>query len=68
MPQRARAWQLHHMWCRPCPRRCMPETLQVVVVVNKVDRPAARPDWVVDQTFELFLDLGATDEQCGKGS
>jgi GTP-binding protein len=37
---------------------------QVVVVVNKIDRPAARPDWVVDSTFELFMDLGATDEQC----
>lgn len=33
--------------------------------MNKVDRPAARPDWVIDQTFELFCDLGATDEQCG---
>jgi GTP-binding protein len=37
---------------------------KVVVVVNKIDRPAARPDWVVDSTFELFMDLGATDEQC----
>lgn len=45
----------------------LPPTWQVVVVVNKVDRPAARCDWVVDQTFELFLDLGATDEQCGEG-
>jgi GTP-binding protein len=36
----------------------------VVVVVNKIDRPAARPEWVVDSTFELFMDLGATDEQC----
>ena len=35
-------------------------------MVNKVDRPAARSDWVVDQTFELFLDLGASDEQCGE--
>ena len=34
-----------------------------LVVVNKVDRPGARPDWVVDQTFELFDKLGATDEQ-----
>jgi GTP-binding protein len=38
--------------------------LQVVVVVNKIDRDAARPDWVIDRTFELFMDLGATDEQC----
>ncbi len=37
---------------------------KVVVVVNKIDRPSARPDWVVDHTFELFMDLGATDEQC----
>jgi len=37
---------------------------KVVVVVNKIDRAAARPDWVVDSTFELFMDLGATDEQC----
>jgi predicted membrane GTPase involved in stress response len=37
---------------------------QVVVVVNKIDRPAARPEWVVDSTFELFMDLGASDEQC----
>ncbi|MBD8527587.1 translational GTPase TypA [Pseudomarimonas arenosa] len=34
-----------------------------IVVVNKVDRPGARPDWVVDQTFDLFDRLGATDEQ-----
>jgi GTP-binding protein len=32
-------------------------------VVNKVDRPGARPDWVVDQVFDLFDALGATDEQ-----
>lgn len=34
-----------------------------VVVINKVDRPSARPDWVVDQVFDLFDRLGATDEQ-----
>ncbi len=34
-----------------------------VVVVNKIDRDGARPDWVIDQTFELFDTLGATDEQ-----
>jgi GTP-binding protein len=34
-----------------------------LVVVNKIDRPGARPDWVVDQTFDLFDKLGATDEQ-----
>jgi GTP-binding protein len=37
--------------------------LHPIVVVNKVDRPGARPDWVVDQTFDLFYKLGATDEQ-----
>jgi GTP-binding protein len=36
---------------------------QAIVVVNKMDRPSARPDWVVNQTFDLFVDLGATDEQ-----
>ena len=34
-----------------------------IVVVNKVDRPGARPEWVVNQTFDLFDRLGATDEQ-----
>ena len=34
-----------------------------IVVINKVDRPGARPDWVVDQTFDLFDRLGATDQQ-----
>ncbi|MDE2586231.1 MAG: GTP-binding protein, partial [Betaproteobacteria bacterium] len=37
--------------------------LHPIVVINKVDRPGARPDWVVDQTFDLFDKLGATDEQ-----
>ncbi|MBV8046331.1 MAG: translational GTPase TypA [Paludibacterium sp.] len=37
--------------------------LRPIVVVNKIDRPGARPDWVVDQTFDLFDKLGATDEQ-----
>lgn len=34
-----------------------------IVVINKIDKPSARPDWVLDQTFELFDRLGATDEQ-----
>src|SRR5678815_2687200 len=34
-----------------------------IVVVNKIDRPGARPDWVVNQTFDLFDRLGATEEQ-----
>ncbi len=37
--------------------------LKPIVVVNKIDRPGARPDWVIDQTFELFDQLGATDDQ-----
>jgi GTP-binding protein len=34
-----------------------------IVVINKVDRPGARPDWVLDQTFDLFDRIGATNEQ-----
>src|SRR3990167_8674293 len=37
--------------------------LKPIVVVNKIDRPGARPDWVVDQVFDLFVSLNATDEQ-----
>ncbi len=37
--------------------------LKPIVVINKVDRPGARPDWVVDQVFDLFVNLNATDEQ-----
>ena len=37
--------------------------LKPIVVINKVDRPGARPSWVLDQTFDLFDRLGATDEQ-----
>ena len=37
--------------------------LNPIVVVNKVDRPGARPDWVVDQVFDLFDKLGANEEQ-----
>ena len=37
--------------------------LAPVVVINKIDRPDARPDWVLDQVFDLFSALGATDEQ-----
>jgi len=37
--------------------------LRPIVVINKIDRPGARPDWVVDQIFDLFDNLGATDEQ-----
>ena len=37
--------------------------LKPIVVINKVDRPDARPDWVLDQVFDLFDRLGGTDEQ-----
>ena len=37
--------------------------LNPIVVINKIDRPGARPDWVMDQVFDLFDRLGATDEQ-----
>jgi GTP-binding protein len=37
--------------------------LKPIVVINKIDRPSARPHWVADQVFELFDQLGATDEQ-----
>ncbi|WP_312595105.1 translational GTPase TypA [Stutzerimonas nitrititolerans] len=37
--------------------------LRPIVVVNKIDRPGARPDWVIDQIFDLFDNLGASDEQ-----
>ncbi len=37
--------------------------LKPIVVINKIDRPSARADWVLDQTFDLFVRLGATDEQ-----
>ncbi len=37
--------------------------LKPIVVINKIDRPGARPDWVVDQVFDLFANLGASDEQ-----
>uniref|UniRef100_A0A7S3RAJ0 Elongation factor Tu, chloroplastic n=1 Tax=Dunaliella tertiolecta TaxID=3047 RepID=A0A7S3RAJ0_DUNTE len=45
-------------------RKSLALNKKVVVVVNKIDREAARPDWVIDRTFELFMDLGASDEQC----
>ncbi len=44
-------------------RKALSLGLKAIVVVNKIDRPGARPDWVVDQTFELFDKLGASDAQ-----
>jgi len=43
--------------------KALKQGLRPIVVVNKVDRPGARPEWVVNQTFELFDRLGATDAQ-----
>ncbi|NNG81909.1 MULTISPECIES: translational GTPase TypA [Acinetobacter Taxon 24D] len=37
--------------------------LKPIVIINKVDKPSARPDWVIDQVFDLFDNLGGTDEQ-----
>ncbi len=44
-------------------RKALALGLNPIVVVNKVDRPGARADWVVNQTFDLFDKLGATEEQ-----
>ena len=44
-------------------KKALAQGLKPIVVVNKIDRTGARPDWVVDQTFDLFDRLGATDEQ-----
>ncbi|MEJ2441197.1 MAG: translational GTPase TypA, partial [Gammaproteobacteria bacterium] len=44
-------------------QKALARGLRPIVVINKVDRDGARPDWVVDQTFDLFDRLGATDEQ-----
>jgi GTP-binding protein len=44
-------------------RKALALGLNAIVVVNKIDRPGARPDWVIDQTFDLFDKLGATDRQ-----
>ncbi|MBN2865928.1 MAG: translational GTPase TypA [Thiotrichales bacterium] len=43
--------------------KALKQGLKPIVVINKIDRPGARPDWVLDQTFDLFDRLGATDEQ-----
>ena len=44
-------------------RKALAQGLKPIVVVNKVDRPGARPDWVVNQTFDLFDKLGASEDQ-----
>ncbi len=43
--------------------KALAQGLKPIVVINKIDRPGARPDWVLDQTFDLFDRLGANDEQ-----
>lgn len=43
--------------------KALKKGMKALVVVNKIDRPAARPDHVVDMVFDLFVELGATDEQ-----
>mgnify|MGYP003320439989 FL=1 len=44
-------------------KKAFEQGLNPIVVINKIDRPSARPDWVIDQVFELFDQLGATEEQ-----
>ncbi len=44
-------------------RKAFAQGLKPIVVINKIDRPGARPGWVLDQTFDLFDKLGATEEQ-----
>ena len=44
-------------------QKALEQGLHPIVVINKIDRPGSRPDWVLDQTFDLFDRLGATDEQ-----
>lgn len=45
-------------------KKALAQGLKVVVVINKIDRPQARPVFVLDTTFDLFCDLNANDEQC----
>jgi GTP-binding protein len=44
-------------------RKALQHGLKPIVVVNKVDRPGSRPEWVINETFDLFDKLGASDEQ-----
>ena len=44
-------------------KKAFEQGLNPIVVINKIDRPSARPDWVIDQVFDLFYRLGATEEQ-----
>ncbi len=44
-------------------KKAFQKGLNPIVVINKIDRPGARPDWVINQIFDLFDNLGATEEQ-----
>lgn len=44
-------------------QKAFAQGLKPIVIINKVDKPGARPDWVMDQVFDLFDNLGATDDQ-----
>lgn len=44
-------------------QKAFAQGLKPILVINKIDKPGSRPDWVMDQVFELFDNLGATDEQ-----
>lgn len=44
-------------------RKSLALGLKPIVILNKIDKPTARPDWVLDQVFDLFVELGASNEQ-----
>ncbi|OUS29906.1 GTP-binding protein TypA [Thalassotalea sp. 42_200_T64] len=44
-------------------KKAFAQGLKPIVVINKIDKPGSRPEWVMDQVFDLFDNLGATDEQ-----
>lgn len=44
-------------------QKAFAQGLKPIVVINRIDKPGARPDWVIDQVFDLFDNLGATDDQ-----
>ena len=45
-------------------RKSLELGIRPIVVINKIDKPTSRPDYVLDAVFDLFVQLGATDEQC----
>src|SRR5512147_2165842 len=49
-------------------RKALQAGHRAIVVINKIDRPQSRPNWVVNETFDLFVDLGASDEQAEFGT